>query len=42
MYNVHNKDSGNQSSHLRKVNLCNKDGAITKCNVSGERKQTLL
>ena len=42
MYNVNNKDSGNQSSHLRKVNPCNKDGAITKCNVCGARKQTLL
>ena len=42
MYNVNNKDSGNQSSHWRKVNPCNKDGAITKCNVCGARKQTLL
>ena len=42
MYNVNNKDSGNQSSHWRKVNPCNKDGAVTKCNVCGARKQTLL
>ena len=42
MYNVNNKDSGNQSSHWRKANPCNKDGAVTKCNVCGARKQTLL
>ena len=32
-YNTNNKDSGNQSSHLRKVNARYKDEEITKCNV---------
>ena len=34
-YNTNNKDSGNQSSNLRKVNPHNKDGEMTKCNVCG-------
>ena len=34
-YNTNNKDDGNQSSHLRKVSPCNKDGETTKCGVCG-------
>ena len=33
--NTNNKDSGNQSSHLTKVNPHSKYGEITKCNVCG-------
>ena len=34
-YNTNNKDSGNQISYLRKVNLLNKDGEMTKCDICG-------
>ena len=32
-YNTNNKDNGNQSNPLRKVNSRNKDGKITKYNI---------
>ena len=30
--NTNNTDSGNQSSHIRRINPRNKDGGKTKCN----------